>query len=59
MRHAPCALHYLMELFEAIHDRKSIRRFKDTPMPDHDIAWMINAGRLAPASCSVRPALAP
>ncbi|HAR46730.1 MAG TPA: hypothetical protein DCS05_11385 [Nitrospiraceae bacterium] len=46
---------YIMELFEAIRDRKSIRRFKDTPVPDHDIARMIEAGRLAPSANNVQP----
>ncbi len=44
-----------MDLFEALQDRKSIRRFKDTPVPDHDIARMIDAGRLAPSANNVQP----
>lgn len=44
-----------MDLFEAIRDRKSIRRFKQTPVPDEDIARILDAGRLAPSANNSQP----
>lgn len=37
-----------MKVFEAIHTRRSVRKFKDTPIPDEIIQEMIEAARLAP-----------
>ncbi len=44
-----------MDLFEAIRDRKSIRRFKQTPVPDEDIKKILDAGRLAPSANNSQP----
>src|SRR3990172_109798 len=44
-----------MELFEAIEGRKSIRRFKQTPVPDGDIRKILDAGRLAPSANNTQP----
>src|SRR5512134_45503 len=44
-----------MDLFEAIRNRKSIRRFKQTPVPDEDIARILDAGRLAPSANNTQP----
>ena len=44
-----------MDLFDAIRDRKSIRRFKDLPVPDEDIRKILDAGRLAPSANNSQP----
>ena len=44
-----------MELFEAIEGRKSIRRFKQSPVPDADIRKILDAGRLAPSANNTQP----
>jgi len=44
-----------MDLFDAIQGRKSIRRFKQTPVPDEDIKKILDAGRLAPSANNVQP----
>jgi nitroreductase len=44
-----------MDLFDAIQGRKSIRRFKDTPVPDEDIKKILHAGRLAPSANNTQP----
>jgi nitroreductase len=44
-----------MDLFEAINNRKSIRRFKQTPIPDQDIKKILDAGRLAPSPNNTQP----
>lgn len=44
-----------MDLFEAIRGRKSIRRFKQTPVSDEDIARILEAGRLAPSANNSQP----
>ncbi len=44
-----------MELFEAIKGRKSIRRFKQTPVPDEDINKILDAGRWAPSANNTQP----
>jgi len=44
-----------MELFDAIQGRKSIRRFKQTPVPDEDIKKILDAGRLAPSANNTQP----
>ena len=37
-----------MELYEAIQNRRSVRRFKDLPIPDEVIREMLDAARRAP-----------
>jgi len=44
-----------MDLFDAIQGRKSIRRFKETPVPDEDIRKILDAGRLAPSANNTQP----
>jgi nitroreductase len=44
-----------MDLFDAIQGRKSIRRFKQTPVPDEDIRKILDAGRWAPSANNTQP----
>ena len=44
-----------MALFDAIAGRKSIRRFKDQPVPDNDIGRILDAGRRAPSANNTQP----
>ncbi len=44
-----------MDLFDAIQGRKSIRRFKQTPVPDEDINKILDAGRFAPSANNTQP----
>jgi nitroreductase len=44
-----------MDLFDAIQGRKSIRRFKQEPVPDEDVKKILDAGRLAPSANNVQP----
>jgi nitroreductase len=44
-----------MDLFEAIAGRKSIRRFKEMPVPDEDINKVLDAGRWAPSANNTQP----
>jgi len=44
-----------MDLFDSIQGRKSIRRFKHTPVPDKDIKKILDAGRLAPSANNTQP----
>ena len=44
-----------MDLFDAIKGRKSIRRFKRTPVSDEDINKILDAGRLAPSANNSQP----
>jgi len=44
-----------MDLFDAIHGRKSIRRFKETPIPDEDITKILDVGRFAPSAHNTQP----
>ena len=44
-----------MDLFDAIQGRKSIRRFKQQPVPDADINRILDAGRLAPSANNTQP----
>ena len=44
-----------MELIESIKGRKSIRRFKQTPVPDEDIKKILEAGRWAPSANNTQP----
>jgi nitroreductase len=45
----------MMDLFDAIQGRKSIRRFKPTPVPDNDIRKILDAGRWAPSANNTQP----
>jgi nitroreductase len=44
-----------MDLFDAIKGRTSIRRFKQTTVPDEDIRKILDAGRLAPSANNTQP----
>jgi nitroreductase len=44
-----------MDLFDAIAGRKSIRRFKQVPVPDEDITKILDAGRWAPSANNTQP----
>jgi nitroreductase len=44
-----------MDLFDSIQGRKSIRRFKKTPVPDEDIKKILDAGRRAPSANNAQP----
>jgi len=44
-----------MDLFEAIQGRKSIRKFKRTPVSDEDIKKILEAGRRAPSASNTQP----
>jgi nitroreductase len=40
---------------EAIERRRSIRKFKEDPVPDEQILALIEAARLAPSGCNAQP----
>ncbi|MBI9077481.1 MAG: nitroreductase family protein [Desulfatibacillum sp.] len=40
---------------EAIHQRRSIRRFKRDPFPEEDLMEILDAARLAPSGCNAQP----
>jgi nitroreductase len=44
-----------MDLFDAIRGRKSIRRFKQAPVPEEDIRKILEAGRWAPSANNTQP----
>ena len=44
-----------MDLFDAIKGRKSIRRFKQTPVPEGDIKKILDAGMRAPSANNTQP----
>ena len=44
-----------MDLFDAIKGRTSIRRFKQSSVPDDDIRKILEAGRLAPSANNTQP----
>jgi nitroreductase len=44
-----------MDLFDSIQGRKSIRRFKQTTVPDEDIKKILDAGRSAPSANNTQP----
>lgn len=44
-----------MKVIEAIGKRRSIRRFKATPLTEQQIERLIEAARLAPSGCNVQP----
>ncbi len=41
-----------MDVFEAIKNRRSVRRFEDRPVPDELIKKIIEAGQWAPSACN-------
>ncbi len=44
-----------MDIFDSIQERKSIRRFKQTPVLDEDIKRVLDAARLAPSANNAQP----
>jgi nitroreductase len=40
---------------EAIEKRRSIRKFKQDPIPEKDLMEILNAARLAPSGCNAQP----
>ncbi len=42
----------MMDVFEAIKNRRSVRRFEDRPVPDELIEKIIEAGQWAPSACN-------
>lgn len=44
-----------MELFEALKNRRSIRRFRDKPVPDEALYKVIEAGTWAPSAHNKQP----
>lgn len=44
-----------MDVLEAIRKRRSIRRFKKTPLSDGSIETLIEAARLAPSGSNIQP----
>ena len=42
----------MMDLFEAIQNRRSIRRFENRPVPDDIIQKIVEAGQWAPSACN-------
>ncbi len=40
---------------EAIHQRRSIRRFKRDPFPKEELMELLDAARLAPSGCNAQP----
>ena len=45
----------LMDLFDSIQGRTSIRRFKQMPVPDEDIKKILDASRRAPSANNTQP----
>ena len=45
----------LMDLMDAIKTRRSIRRFKETPVPENLLKEVLNAARLAPSADNAQP----
>jgi len=44
-----------MDLMEAIKTRRSIRRYKETPVPEELLKTVLNAARLAPSANNAQP----
>jgi len=44
-----------MEVTEAIHKWRSIRKYKSQPIPDETLRKILEAGRRAPSWCNVQP----
>src|SRR3972149_4641654 len=45
----------VMDVFEAIQERKSIRAYRDKPVPRETIERLLEAGRLAPSARNSEP----
>jgi nitroreductase len=45
----------VMDIFDAIADRTSIRRFRQAAVPDEDIRRILDAGRRAPSANNTQP----
>ena len=45
----------MLNVLEVIQNRRSIRKFKATPLSEQQIERLIEAGRLAPSGCNVQP----
>lgn len=43
-----------MDVFEAIRDRRSIRKYKPDPIPDEDIRAIIEAATQAPSASNAQ-----
>jgi nitroreductase len=46
---------YMLTTKEAIEKRRSIRKFKQDPIPEKNLAEILNAARLAPSGCNAQP----
>jgi len=44
-----------LDLFEAIYGRRSIRSFKETPIPEEALTKILDAARWAPSAGNVQP----
>jgi len=44
-----------MDLFEAIRERRSVRRWKDDPVKEEDLLKILDAARLAPSATNEQP----
>ena len=44
-----------MELKDAVYGRRSIRKFKDTPISEEDIREIVEAGTMAPSGTNIQP----
>lgn len=44
-----------MSVFDAIQKRRSVRKFKDTPVPEEHLTKIIDAARMAPTSGNQQP----
>ena len=44
-----------MDLMEAIKTRRSIRKFRETPVPENLLKEVLNAARLAPSADNAQP----
>jgi nitroreductase len=44
-----------LNVLEAIRNRRSIRKFKSTPISEQQVERLIEAARLAPSGCNVQP----
>lgn len=44
-----------MDVFEAIEKRRSIRKYRDTPVPREKLEKILEAARLAPSASNVQP----
>lgn len=44
-----------MKVEEAIRSKRAIRVFQDRPIPQEDVNWILNAGRLAQSAKNIQP----